>query len=376
MKIGIMTMHRVQNMGSVLQAYALQHIINQMGCESELIDYVFPPTSTKKPFSIRGKLSYMLDMLQGFPVKTRLRKLTDFRKEFLRCSKQTYTRESLLNNPPQYDIFCSGSDQVWNPLHVRKDTSFMLDFAPKDAPRIAYASSFAQKRIDEPFFSLYAQHLSRYNCITVRELSGVDIVKSMTGKDAPVVCDPTLLLTADEWNKIADSSKINIHGEYILVYLLSYMFNPRPGFYNIVETVRHALKIPVYHYNPYRVDSCQCHIKPLKGMGPADLVRLIRDASFVVTDSFHGAAFATIFNTPMIGVVKDNQNGDGRIATLRTKVESNGSIVCHNKPFEMNTEEIEKYKCNVKRVEEIRQYSTKELERMIDIIRKQEKIMD
>lgn len=364
MKIGIMTMHRVQNIGSVLQAYALQYKINQLGYESELIDYVFPP-QRGNGFAPRELISMASDALQGFPGKRRLRKIDCFRKEFLHCTEKSYNRDSLLKNPPQYDIYCTGSDQVWNPFHVGEDTSFMMDFAPADAPRIAYASSFASKEISEPYFSLYAKHLSRYCSITVREQSGVDIVKEMTGKDANVVCDPTLLLSADEWDTLANTSTVIKPKGYILIYLLSYMFNPRPGFYNIVETVRNTMRLPVYHYNPYTGDSFNRNIKPLKGMGPADFVRLFRDASFVVTDSFHGAAFATIFNVPMIGVVKDEHNGDGRIATLRAKVEGGRSIVCHSKRFEMQPEEVTLFKCKQDKVDALRQYSTTELEKMI-----------
>lgn len=364
MKIGIMTMHRVQNIGSVLQAYALQYKINQLGYESELIDYVFPPEK-RKGFGVRDLLSWTLDAFMGFPEKKKLRKIESFRKNFLNCSEKSYNRERLLAEPPQYDIYCTGSDQVWNPIHIGEDTSFMMDFAPADAIRISYASSFASNEVKEPFFTLYASHLSKYKNITVRERAGVDIVKMMTGEDAYVTCDPTLLLSADEWQPISDSSNVKMPNDYVLVYLLRYMFDPRPGFYNIVESVRNALKLPVYQYNPYTKDKFHPHIKVLSGMGPADFVKLIKNASFVVTDSFHGAAFATVFNIPMIGVVKDEHNGDGRIATLRNNVGGGSSIICHNKPFELKLENAEKFKSDECKVEELRQSSFEMLKRMI-----------
>lgn len=364
MKIGIMTMHRVQNIGSVLQAYALQYKIRQLGFDSELIDYVFPPKQ-KEHFNLKSVASWCFEALQGFPGKRRQSKLETFRKDYLCCSDKTYNRKDLLSSPPLYDIYCTGSDQVWNPFHVGEDTSFMMDFAPIGIPRIAYASSFASKVVQEPFYTLYAKKLSDYSAITVREKSGAVIVKSMTGKDAAVVCDPTLLLKSTEWQTVAEASTIKMPKQYILIYLLRYMFDPRPYFYSIVDVVRKSLNIPVFQINPYTQDSFQHNIKKLNGVGPADFVKLIKDASFVITDSFHGAAFASIFNVPMIGVVKDEHNGDGRIATLRSTVGGENSIICYKNRFEMKAEDVDRFRCDVDRLCDLRKYSSSMLEQMI-----------
>ncbi len=367
MKIGIMTMHRVQNMGSVLQAYALQHKLAQLGYEAELIDYIFPaPRKTK--FSIYAFVGSLLNAVQGFPKQKTEKKLEFFRKQYLHCSPTSYTRERLMSDPPKYDLYCTGSDQVWNPLHVGDDTSFMFDFVANDKPRIAFASSFASKRIEEPFYSLYAEQLKKYSSIAVREKTGSDIVKDMTGKEAPVVCDPTLLLSAEEWETVGRKSDVHIKGGYILVYLLRYMFNPRPEFYTIVESVRKTTGLPVYQFNPFTPDMVQPHVRNLKGMGPLDFVNLCKNASFIVTDSFHGTAFATIFNKPVIGVVKDNKSGDGRIATLRTNVGGDKSVVCYNQPFYMKEDEIGLYRCDISKVESMRDNSIKVLINMIQKI--------
>ena len=364
MRIGIMTMHRVQNMGSVLQAYALQYKIKQLGYESELIDYVFPPIKTAH-FGAKDLMSWSWDALRGFPAQRKKNKINSFRKQYLHCSEKTYSREKILAEPPQYDLYCTGSDQVWNPIHIGTDTSFMIDFAPDDAPRIAYASSFATKEVTEPYYSLYASHLSKYKSITVREQSGVDIVRQMTGKEATVVCDPTMLLSADEWQHIVDASDVKMPQGYILVYMLRYMFDPRPGFYKIVESVRNALQLPVYQINAYPADSFVPKVKALKGLGPTDFVSAVKNASFLITDSFHGAAFATIFNIPMIGVVKDDLNGDGRIATLRAKVGSYRSVVSHNNPLKI-CPDVSMYRSDSKMVSNLRLSSIEELRKMIE----------
>lgn len=361
-----MTMHRVQNVGSVLQAYALLHKIEQMGHEAEIIDYEFPPIK-KEYFIVKDVLKYGWNAFLGFPREKTKRKLEEFRKQFLHCSNQTFSRNALLSNPPQYDIYCTGSDQVWNPLHVGKDTSFFLDFAPEASPRIAYASSFASQDICEPYRSLYAQLLAQYKYITVREQSGVGIVKRLTGKDASVVCDPTLLLTIKEWEDVSALSKINISGGYIFVYLLGYMFDPRPEFYNIVKSVSLSLQLPVYYFNPQTKDIFESGGgRALLGMGPKDFVRLVKNASFIVTDSFHGTAFATIFNIPMVAVVKDVQGGDGRISTLRKKVGASKSFFCPDEGFTLDCSDIEQYKGKMDKVDELRQASIRNLRDMIE----------
>lgn len=368
MKIGIMTMHRVQNIGSVLQAYALQSAIKQLGHESEIIDYVFPPTNRGKRMSIKDIPGLIMNFVNGNPSEKRFQKINSFRQEFLNCSQVSYDRDGLLRHPPLYNAYCTGSDQVWNPKHIKEDTSFMLDFAPDNAPRIAYASSFALKSIPEPYYSLYAPLLSKYVGITVREQSGVSIVKAMTGKDAKVVCDPTMLLTSNEWDEVANRSKININKDYILVYLLGYMFNPRPGFYKVVESVRKSLRLPVYHYNPGNLDSIQPHIRSLHGMGPIDFVWLVKHAKCVITDSFHGAAFATLYNIPLISVVNDTDTEDGRIATLRNSVGDKDSLVCFNRDFVITQGGLERYKCNPDKIRMLREFSLTELNRLFSLI--------
>lgn len=363
MKIGIMTMHRVENIGSVLQAYALQHKLEQQGYEAEIIDYIFP--QKRKSFSLKDIVNGIINILHGCPKQKRLRKLNDFRTKYLRFSSQAYSREGLLAAPPKYDIYCTGSDQVWNPKHIGNDTSFMLDFAPEDKPRVAYASSFATGSVGEPYFSLYSKYLRKYSSISVREQTGVDIVKRMTGKDAKLLCDPTLLLTPEEWDVIAKDSEVIMPEKYILVYLLSYMFNPRPGFYNIVKNVRQATGMPVLFYNGFAKDVHACKAKNLTGMGPCDFVKLFKKASFVITDSFHGAAFSSIYNVPMIGVVKDAGNEDGRIATLREKVGGKPSVVCYDETY-LELSNINRYKCDLGKVEYIRNNSEIELRSMIE----------
>ncbi len=370
MKIGIMTMHRVQNIGSVLQAYALQRAIEKCGCEAELIDYEFPPVY-RRGFSmnglIKGLYAIAIDALKGFSNKKRLSLLSKFRNKYFKCSPDSYDREMINVNPPKYDIYCTGSDQVWNPLHVGKDTSFMLDFIPTWSRCFSYASSFATSSIADTLVPVYKKELSKYDFITVREETGVNLIKQIVGKDSSVVCDPTLLLQPEEWNQIASDSKIQLPSKYILVYLLRYMFDPRPGFYSIVRKVQENLKLPVIYFEGSLSEMLQKKSKVISGVGPSDFIKIVSNASFVITDSFHGTAFASLYNVPMIGVVNDSDIGDSRLASLRHIVGGENSIVRigSSSSFTLN-EDFEKYKCDYSLLLSFQDKSRRMLEMMID----------
>ena len=170
-----------------------------------------------------------------------------FHKQFLALSDKTYTRESILSDPPAYDLYMTGSDQVWNPLWMKDDTNFLLSFV-RNEKKISYASSFAVDVIPEESKPVYKKYLQEYKHITVRENSGEKIVKDLLdGQETPVVCDPTLLLDQEDYIKIAKKPRLDIHDPYLLVYILDYMFNPFPEVNNIVRNVAETLGLPVVY---------------------------------------------------------------------------------------------------------------------------------
>lgn len=368
MKIGIITMHRVKNIGSVLQAYATQRAFEKLGYDSELIDYMYAPKEKRTIRTVISKvLSFGLNVLLGFPSQRYRRHLQSFFSRYFKCSPISYDQDTILANPPQYDIYCTGSDQVWNPRYIDKDITFMLAFAPKGAKRIAYASSFATDKVPLEYERLYAEHLSIYKSISVREQRGVEIIRHLTQKEAKLVCDPTLLLEVEEWNKISESSEVHIDKPYILVYFLGYMFDPRPHLFDIVNDIQQKMGLPVYYLNGGHQEMKQPKSTVLRGLGPSEFIELIRNAAFLVTDSFHGTAFATIYNIPMIGVVKSTNMGDDRIGSLRKKVKGSKSIVqydSYDKSF--NVETIKDYTCDSDSVTIFRDESLAVIKQMVE----------
>ena len=203
-RVGILTMHKVLNYGSALQAYATQHTIETLGYDCELIDYKYP---NLEHLAFQGRISQAKDLslkdilrLMFHQIKVRFRndvknRFDDFYSDFFNCSTNVYNnRLEILTNYPVYDIYITGSDQVWNPDYIGFDTNFMLNFAPKGARKISYASSFTISEIPSCLKKTYAESLEDYHMISVRESSGQKIVKELTDKESVVVCDPTLLL--------------------------------------------------------------------------------------------------------------------------------------------------------------------------------------
>lgn len=370
MKIGFITMHRVMNHGSILQAYALQRKLNNMAVDNEIIDFVYPPKCKKTLFQfLRSIIQSLIDLLFGFPLRRKTRRFKRFYKGNLAVTSDVYDKVSISKNPPLYDAYLSGSDQVWNPKFIKGDTSFLLSFVSEDKPRAAYASSFAINEIPENYRDIYARELNKFQRISVREESGISIVKSLTGKDANLVCDPTLLLDQEEWGEIAKKSALKMGEKYILVYVLSYMYNPYPQIYNIVEQVQKEFgDMKVVYLIGKKDDFFRHNSRLIKDAGPNEFVYLFQNAEFVITTSFHGTAFSAIFGKPLYAVVKSLNSLDGRMPTLLKRIGGERSLINFDEKKILKREELLKLKCKAEHLNTFREESVKELEDILQSI--------
>ena len=171
-------MHKVPNFGSALQAYALQHKVDELGYDAELIDYhypnkyhcakqglaYFPQRSTFRLFILNVIARLMLiahvnknrakceERIERYELQKNYRR---FYRRYFKLSRFYDSIESICNNPPDYSIYMTGSDQVWNPRFVANDPVFFLDFAGVDKPRLSYAASMSNRKIDKEFEDLY-----------------------------------------------------------------------------------------------------------------------------------------------------------------------------------------------------------------------------
>lgn len=364
-KIGILTMHRVQNYGSALQAYALQAYVDKLGYDVELIDYIYPNAKHKQRLPLKRRIkSFLFKLAFCLPLCRKTKRFARFYADYYRCSQQQFpTAESLMAYDYPYDVLVTGSDQVWNPIHILNDTVFFLPFARPGTSTIAYAPSFSVASIPEEYTATIRPYIEAYDYISVREKSGLDIVRSLTGREAELVCDPTLLLTKEEWGALAEQSHYPINGPYILVYVLHYAYNPYPDICNIIAKVQEELQLPLVLLDAPVLDMKFKNARFVKDAGPLDFLRLMKNASFVITTSFHGTAFALNFGIPFYSVIRDRSGFDTRMTDLIDTVEANRAIV-YNQPIDRPI--AMDYTLVGKRVEALRHHSQEYIRNSLD----------
>ena len=326
-KIDVITLHRIVNYGSVLQAYATQAILTQKGYEVEFIDYypermhilgMLKRIRNKSDLlrkNILARTAARIIMLPSYIQRFGVFK--KFLKKYLKMTPKTYqTEEELEEYVPKADIYCTGSDQVWNTGWNEKiDYPFFLKFAPKNKKCIAIAASFGKSELEDWEKEETKELLSKYSALSMRELSGVKIAKDLGFEDAINILDPTLLLNREEWSQLA-SDKYSNH-DYVFVYNLNR--NKKIDAY--VQKLAKEKKLKIYYvsyclHEFYKKGKMKCNVKV------EDFLALIKNAKYVVTDSFHATAFSINFNTQFMIVFPDKYSTRVKSILEITKLES------------------------------------------------------
>lgn len=297
MKIATMTWIYNGNYGTVLQAYALQKMLNDRGYETNLINYRASTKSKIKNF-FKSKNSYSLFIQKARSIifrskssssidyKLRNKRFMDFLNDECSLTNLYSDPESLKELNDIYDVFICGSDQIWSPTFFNE--IFYLSYVDDNKKRIAYAPSFGVSSIEEKKKKKIKKLLDKFNYISVREKQGADIVKELTGKNAEVVLDPTLLLSEEQWSKVAVNP--NIEEPYILCYFLS----DNDFYYSTVERLVEETGYRVVSI-PVTSDSYNTDYDKYPDAGPQEFLGLIKNAALVCTDSFHGTIFSVNF---------------------------------------------------------------------------------
>lgn len=291
-----MTFHHAHHYGAQLQAYALMKAIQKAGAECEVINYVRVDTIEgnrlfKKGLSARSLLSNANTLLNLEKLKKRYDRFESFVHDDMNLSGKFYgSYELLKNDAPAYDVYVCGSDQIWNPLIYKENTfdpAFFADFA-KSGRRIAYAPSFGISSIPEDKKELLRRYLDKFECLSVREKQGENIIRDIAGREAQTVLDPTLLLNGDEWSAISEAPA------YKEPYLLCYFITDARKYGSYVQALSEKYKLPVVSLCGSRRVVPQTRHAVLDA-GPREFLGLFRNASAVCTDSFHGTVFSINF---------------------------------------------------------------------------------
>lgn len=288
------TCHRPLNYGAVLQSYALNTKLKQLGLDAKVIDYYpdyYKFSNKKLPIRI---IRYFLRLPDWILGKKRFGK---FIENHIPLSSKMYKNiEELNNNIPRADFYFAGSDQIWNcdELVNGKDDAFFLTFAPKKAKKISYAASLAMPEVPIEQIERYTKLIQDFDSISIREKDGVDLVKGLGIKNVQHVLDPVFLLKSKDWDVIADSSSFESREKYILVY----GFKRQKNLYRYARKLGAELGVKVYAINTNIEDYFLDIDKYFWNASPETFVNLIKNAECVVTNSFHGLSFSIIYNKP------------------------------------------------------------------------------
>lgn len=312
-KIGIVSCYFQHNYGSMLQALATQMALDKLGYENETIDISgFNGEIKKAKMLYFAKASLTSDILLSklgmatnvFRIKLskgvykentiiRNKKFDDFYKEHFRLSEKYISKADLSNKcKEKYSDVLVGSDQLWLPGNIAGDY-YTLNFVPKKINTIAYATSFGQSALPSDSEKKATVFLKKIRHVGVREESGQKLVKELAGRSVPVVCDPTLLFTGDEWMSIQkEEAKINEH--YILCYFLGNN-PPHREFAKRLKEKTGCKIVAITHLDEYvKSDEGYADYTPYD-VDPADFLNLIRNAQYVCTDSFHCSVFSMLY---------------------------------------------------------------------------------
>ncbi len=296
MKILTITCHDVYNVGASLQAYALQQYFKSLGHDTELInfkpDYLrhYRLLGVNNPGYDKPILREIYQILK-FPSRVRARgdkrkkAFDEFTRDYLNVGKYECRSAAEIDQMNlEAGLLVAGSDQIWNPVFKNgKDPAFFLQFRCRGARRISYAASFAVESIEQEHEERMKPWLEQFDAISVRERSGIEILKRMR-LSASVVCDPVFLINEGEWKKIAIAPDMKEN------YLFVYDFDQNEklsGFAKKIAKERNLKIVSVFN-----MDGAD-HIT--EAMGPREFLGWILSANTVISNSFHATAFSVIF---------------------------------------------------------------------------------
>ncbi len=300
--VAVMTLHNSPNYGSCLQTYATQAVLAGIGVAPRIIDYyredAIPENETDR--ALNGQLVKKMPIfrlpgvkaLARIPVSRivarRAAPLNEFRHSRLALTdRKYYSYEDLEADPPQADIYCTGSDQVWNSVWNKGfNKAFYLEFAPAEAKRIAYAASIGKSSLEEWEKAPMREALLKYSHISVREEEAVELLDAIGVHGAVPVIDPTLMLDQPAWGRIASNESVPKQ-PYILIYQL----NKNPEFDQYAQKLGKKLQLPLYRI-AYGIHEKRKGEHTIVCPTVEEFLGLFMNAEYVLTDSFHGTAFS------------------------------------------------------------------------------------
>jgi hypothetical protein len=306
MKLGILTLHRGVSYGGFLQAFAFSRFLNDAGHEARIIDYC--PPHRQRYYQSRFRFDWSgLGLNRGnfrnLSAQRRKRsKIDSFRRAvdlYLPVTKEQFrSAKDLQQANLEFEGYLFGSDQIWNPSTTlgEFDTNYFGGFGPVPSKRISYAASFGKAKLNEDESKEVKQLIENLDHISVREASGVEIISSLTSKPVCQMIDPVFLLSPGSY-PVPDGRFIPNEP-----YVLGFFLQPNSEWKNQqIEVVSKTLSI-----------RCQrmSELEQAHSIDPFQMFAILRNASFVVTDSFHGTALSILSQTPFLSLALEGESSN------------------------------------------------------------------
>ncbi|WP_446787725.1 polysaccharide pyruvyl transferase family protein [Macellibacteroides fermentans] len=306
-KLGLCVRYDCNNYGSMLQVYATQAVIRKMKWDYEIIlydkkNFAFLIKNISRlfnPYFIEDKV-----MLISKKIKikrhpnieqnnsTRIGKIEQYRKKYIGPYSTVYKGyNNLVKGASKYDAIMVGSDQLWTPAGI-KSKFYNLIFVPDSIKKISFATSFGVYSIPQSQIETTKYYLDRINYLSVREMQGQEIVKNLIGRNAMVALDPTLMFNSTEWMEMFPDNKMSDE-PYILAYFLGTNSEHREAVLELKKKTNLKV-ITCPHMDDFVESDLDFGDEQRFDVDPVDFLNLIRGASFVATDSFHGSVFSIL----------------------------------------------------------------------------------
>ena len=348
MKIGITTYFNIKNYGSALQAFAMRNFLTKKGHTAVFLNIKETLPVDKILHKLHVAFVTLVKCVIYKQARTTQQEINRLKKEttsvittetekLFSCFEKEYLPSVTIGrrllkkvaHSDEYGAFICGSDQIWSPLSPHLSGFKFLNFAPK-CKRIAYAPSFGVSKIPSYNKLFVKKNLLEIDNISVREFDGAKIVKQLTGKDVPVLLDPTMLLSGEQWREIYQSSISNTQSDK---YILCYFFDEpdKKAVSKITEFANSKnLKIKVLSSSntAFIENGAEC-----VDAGPMEFIQLIDNAQYIFTNSFHGCVFSVLLQKKFIAFGRNHSETvkqTSRIETLLKQVGAQESFYNEN----------------------------------------------
>lgn len=343
MRVGILTIHNSPNYGACLQSYALYKYVSQLpGIECEVIDlhrpyedgYVksnrFVPYRGE-PFSIKRFIKSALKKIlrreskrvSFYSIGSKY-KFDEFNKS-IKLSRPYWSIDELYADPPCYDVYMTGSDQVWNPTQPYCLEPYFLTFAPQGKKKISYASSIGVTELLENEKRDFRRWLSSYDAISVREYQAKDLLASFVDKSVTQVADPTFLLDSVFWKGLA------VYSRKFEPYILLFTVDLDSNLLQFAVKISKESGLRLVYLNQRLSEPVDGSYNVVNDAGPREFLGLIAQAEIVITDSYHATVFSFIMRTKNFYVYIGTYNKRGsRILDLLKTYQEESHLLSEN----------------------------------------------